>query len=216
MALDKIAHMLTKSLRVLICLGALAFALTAYAENIQLYRYINSDGIKVLDSRIPPEYAQKGYEIISTTGKILKVVPPAPTAEEIAKSDTQKEILFHYEMLSKRYSSIDSIEAARKRRLSNLETSISILNGNVSSLSNQLENQMSAAADREREGKTIPKTLLNQIANSKAELAVAKELLEIRIKEKDEVNKKFDKDIEYFVKGQAIAQKKIEPNTVPN
>lgn len=187
-----------------------------FAEKGAFYRYVNEEGVKVLDTSIPPEYAQKGYEILSASGKVIEVVPPAPTEEEIARQQSQQEILFHYERLRKRYSSVEAIESARKRRLDNLETSVSILNGNISGLQSQLETQMNQAATREREGKTVPTHILDGIANTKAELAVAEELLELRLKEKAKINEKFDQDIEYFVKGEALAQKDSVSGTLPN
>lgn len=180
------------------------------------YRYVNEEGIKVLDKSIPPQYAQNGYEILNKSGQVIEVVPPAPTAEQIARQQSQNEIIFHYERLRKRYSSVAAIESARKRRLENLDTSISILNGNISTLQQQLEAQMNEAATREREGKSVPVHILDTIANSKAELAVAEELLTIRQNEKSDINKKFDKDIEYFVKGEALAQQGIDTDTLPN
>jgi hypothetical protein len=180
------------------------------------YRYLNEEGIKVLDKSIPHEYAQNGYEILNKGGQVIEVVPPATSAEEIARQQSQKEIVYHYERLRKRYSDISGIESARKRRLENLETSISILNGNISTLQQQLQTQMNEAATREREGKMVPTHVLDSIANSKAELAVAEELLTIRLNEKSEINKKFDQDIEYFVKGEALAQKGLNSETLPN
>lgn len=196
-----------------------AFSLWVFpgaAEQGVFYRYVNKEGVKVLDTSIPPEYAQKGYEILGKSGNVIEVVPPAPTAEEIARQQSQQEILFRYERLRKRYSDVPAIESARKRRLENLETSISILNGNISTLQSQLENQMNQAATREREGKTVPVHILDAIANSRAELAVAEELLDVRLKEKSKINQQFDKDIEYFVKGEALAQKQVDSDTLPD
>lgn len=196
-----------------------AFSLCIFpsvAEQGAYYRYINKEGVKVLDTSIPPEYAQKGYEILNRSGQVIEVVAPAPTAAEIAQQQSQQEILFHYERLRKRYSDVTAIESARKRRLENLETSISILNGNISTLQSQLENQMGQAATREREGKTVPVHILDAIANSKAELAVAQELLDLRLKEKDKINQQFDKDIEYFVKGEGLAQQQVNSDSLPN
>lgn len=171
------------------------------AEPPKLYRYINDEGSKVLDSKIPPEYVQKGYEILSATGKLIKRVPPAPSAAEIAETDTHKETLIRYEALKRRYSSTQSLEAAKLRHMESLDTSISLLKGNITSLQNQLEAQMEKAANREREGAKVPKTLIEQIANSNNELDQANRLLRSREVEKEKEREKFDKDIELFAKG---------------
>lgn len=188
----------------------------AWAETGAFYRYVNEEGVKVLDTSIPPKYAQQGYEILNKNGQVIEVVPPAPSEEEIARQQSQQEILVHYERLSKRFSTVEAIESARKRRLDNLQTSISILNGNISSLEQQLEDQMNKAATLEREGKNVSALILDGIANAKAELEVAEELLELRLQEKDKINRKFDRDIEYFIKGQALAKQKASSDTLPN
>ncbi len=188
-------------------IGLVCFSHISFADTGAFYRYKNEQGVIVLDTSIPPQYSQKGYEVLNRSMKVIEVVPPAPTDDEIAQQESQNEILFHFERLKKRYSDVKSIESARKRRLENLQTSISILNGNISSLKNQLDMQMNDAATKEREGKNVPVHLLDQINNTKAELAVAEELLEIRRKEEKDINTKFDRDIEYFVKGQALAGK---------
>jgi hypothetical protein len=205
-------------LGLLVCLWTFPILAAPSANNAAgvYYRYVNEEGIKVLDKSIPPQYAQNGYEILNKGGQVIEVVPPAPTAEQIAREQSQNEIMFHYERLRKRYSSIDAIESARKRRMENLDTSISILGGNISTLQQQLETQMNEAATREREGKTVPVHILDAIANSKAEIAVAEELLTIRQNEKSDINKKFDKDIEYFVKGEALAQQGLATDSLPN
>jgi len=199
-----------------LCLAATSVLADSKGSGKQLYRYINNQGVKVLDSSIPPEYVQNGYEVINTSGKLIRVVPPAPTDEQIALNEAKKEIINNYDLLRKRYSSVEAIEAARDRRLVKLDTSISILNGNITSLKNQLGTQMGAAANREREGKAVPDSLLKQIDNSKAELAVAEELQQIRVAEKEAVVDKFEKDIEYFIKGRELAQQQVEPKVIRN
>ena len=114
--------------------ASLTFSLCFYSNVIHagaFYRYVNEEGVKVLDTSIPPEYVQNGYEILNKNGQVIEVVPPAPSEEEIAEKQTEQEILFHYELLRKRYSNVSSIESARKRKLENLETSISIIKGNI-------------------------------------------------------------------------------------
>ena len=209
-------HELNKTLFGVFTLTASLCVFSCLAEPGAFYRYVNDEGVTEIGKNIPPKYVQNGYEILNKNYQTIEVVPPAPSGEEIALQQTQREILQHYDLLRKRYSDVSSIESARKRRLDNLETSISILNGNISTLHQNLKTQMNQAATREREGKVVPTHILDSIANNKAEIAVAEELLEIRLKEKSETNKKFDKDIEYFVKGEALIEKDPGLITLPN
>jgi hypothetical protein len=53
-----------------------------YPANI--YKYTDSNGRTVFNSMIPAEYARNGYEILNERGQVIQVVPPAPTAAELA------------------------------------------------------------------------------------------------------------------------------------
>ena len=61
----------------------LSVLLPALAGAGELYRYVNDKGVIVLDRQgVPPEYIGKGYDVLSDQGRVVRVVPPAPTAEE--------------------------------------------------------------------------------------------------------------------------------------
>lgn len=178
----------------------------AFAQDRLLYRYTNESGVKVLHHSIPPKYAQKGYEVLNESGLVIKVVPPAPTEEEAAAKEAQRRMLERYEDLKRRYSSLQDIEAAKNRRLETVETSISIIRGNISGLTSQLESIMSKAADAERAGRSVPPYLLEQVSATRAELAIAEELLNTRLNEQKEMQEKYQEDVSIFVKGQAWEQ----------
>ncbi|WP_185233536.1 hypothetical protein [Teredinibacter franksiae] len=180
-----------------------AFCANALSQHVY-YRYINEDGVKVLDHSIPPEYAQTGYEVLNASGQVVKVVPPAPSADEIARNAIEREIQERYARLKRRYSSTDDIESAKQRRLRNISTNISILNGNINTLSAQIEGITSKAADFERRGEKVPKKILDDLAAVRVELTIAEELLQIRNTEHQEVISKFDQDILAFAKGEAM------------
>ncbi len=188
--------------------GAAALSLAASASWAEdyLYRYENDQGIKVIHHTIPPEYAQKGYEVLSSSGHRIKVVEPAPTDGDIAKENSERMLRERFSLLKRRYSSIDDIEAAKRRRLKNIETNISILRGNIGSVNVRIENLMSQAADMERAGRTVPSTLLRQLNDTRAELAVTNAALDARIEEYDEVSQRYDDDMATFVAGEKLIQ----------
>ncbi|MCK9503104.1 MAG: hypothetical protein M0Q95_02830 [Porticoccaceae bacterium] len=97
------------------------------------YRYYNAEGNQVMDFSIPPEYTDKGYEILSPSGRLLKKVPArtdadALTAEDIAAQEAQKK---EDAYILRSYSSLDDVDRARKRRLALVEREINILKGNI-------------------------------------------------------------------------------------
>lgn len=195
--------------RFVACLLVMALAglnSDAFSQDRLLYRYTNESGVKVLQHSIPPKYAQNGYEVLNESGQVIKVVPPAPTEEEAAAKEAQRQMLARYEDIKRRYSSLQDMEAAKNRRLETLETSISIIRGNISGLTSQLESIMSKAADAERAGRNVPPYLLEQVSATRAELAIAEELLNTRLTEEKEMQEKYQEDVAIFVKGQAWEQ----------
>jgi len=176
---------------------------SASAQHVY-YRYINKEGVKVLDQSIPPEYAQSGYEVLNASGQVVKVVPPAPSEEELERNALERETQEKYARLKRRYSSSEAIESAKQRRLKNIDTNITVLKGNITSLNNHMDELMSQAANAERQGRKVPQHLLDKMQNTRDELAVAKELLGIRKHERQEVIDKFDEDKRWFSRGEAL------------
>lgn len=184
-------------------LGAGSLAPSGYAQG-KLYRYLNDDGIKVISSSIPPQYVGRGYEILNPNGRVLQVVEPEPTLEDREAFERERALKAEYEELARRYSSVKDIEAARDRRLASLETNISILKGNISNLSNQIEEQMRSAAKFERDGQKVPAYIFNNIDGLRAEVRSAEMVLQERVEEHQEIFDKFANDVALFEKGQAL------------
>ena len=64
----------------------LGLLLPLWANAAEMYRYTNAQGITVIDRQgVPSEFIAKGYEVLNEQGRVVRVVPPAPTAEEMQK-----------------------------------------------------------------------------------------------------------------------------------
>jgi chromosome segregation ATPase len=174
-----------------------------FAEQI-LYRYVDEQGIKVINYSIPAKYTVEGYEVISPSGQILKVVPPALTAEELEKKGELRKLQQDFALLQRRYASAEDMQAAKLRRLVNINTNISILKGNISGIKTRMANLMSTAADQERSGKQVSAQLLQQLINARAELAVGKSALNRRLEEYKRVSDKFDNDLVTYNRGLTV------------
>lgn len=187
-------------------LGAAVLTLSsAYSTaEINLYRYINDDGIQVIDHSIPASLVKNGYEIININGQVLKVVPPARTAEEIKAEADRKRLASEYERIKKRYASVEDLEAAKKRKLESIDTAISILESNIHSINNRRNELMAQAANQERSGRNVTQDLLNQLETAKAELEVAESSLDARRQEYEDVVDKFNAEVAIFEKGKEL------------
>ncbi|MEJ2416647.1 MAG: hypothetical protein P8Y45_06890 [Exilibacterium sp.] len=175
---------------------------TALAGNKVFYRYVNDEGVKVLNHTIPPEYAQKGYEILSATGHVIKVVEPAISKEEgeklAAERRARKELALWDASLRRRYSSVADIEAAKKRKLLELEANMSVLNTNIEGLKEQIETMQSKAAQIERSGREVSESLLANLKGLHVEMENTKAQVVQRKEEYRRLLEKYDRDIERF------------------
>lgn len=201
--------------------AGLAFCLSLFMSNswgqLQYYRYVNKDGVKVISHSIPPEYAQKGYEVITHTGQVVQVVPPAPEPEdrqaELEKRAAERALLAEYEVLARRYSAVEDIYSARDRRLAHLDATIAILRSNIGNLNGQIDDLMSKAAEAERSGREVPKNILSSIEEIKAERATTEDKLQRRITEHDSIHAEYDKAVELFKQGSALEMSNRSINT---
>lgn len=145
----------------------------AQAEKKMFYRYTTNEGHKVVSQTIPPQYIRNGYELLTISGEIVKVVAPAPAeadaervanerkaAKERAKTDLE---------LRRKYSSVKDIESAKIRNLQELQNTVNILQANLSSVKLQLKAQEAHAASIERSGKTVTAEVLKNITTLRTE-----------------------------------------------
>lgn len=188
----------------LILLVLIGFSVEAANNAAQrsYYRYIDDQGVKVITHQIPPEYAQKGYEVVTLHGEVLRVVEPAPSAEEAEEAERQRLHKIKMEEwdaeLRRRYSSVEDIEAAKKRKLDQVQTSIKILESNIYNLKTQIASQHSYAAESERQGKKVSKSLLTTLAALEEELKLTEEQLAHRRDQYADFIDKYEKDKQRF------------------
>ncbi|UVE17705.1 DUF4124 domain-containing protein [Pseudomonas sp. LS44] len=155
------------SLRVVLLLGSL---LPFAAQATELYRYVNDKGVTVLDRQgVPPQYIGGGYEVLNDQGRVVKVVPPAPSREEMQRQLAEKARASSDAQLLRLYSTLDDVDRAKGRKLAELDGVIGVARGNLQSLRTQQASLQSQAADQERAGRQVPEHLVAQIGNLKAE-----------------------------------------------
>lgn len=182
-------------------LGDLAMAQQKHSAVI--YRYKNSDGVTVMDSKIPPEYVNNGYEIVSRSGKVIKTVAPVPQGAEaeqmLQEKQKQEEQAREDLQLRRSYSNVADIDAAKTRNLESLRGNIAILESNLVSARKRLQDYQAQAAAVERSGRPLGDDLLKNINNLVKEEKDIQAQIKQREQEYSEVEKKFDRDRERFI-----------------
>lgn len=188
---------------------ALAATASVQAQSRQMYRYTNGEGNQVVDFQVPPEFVASGYEVLSSTGALLSVVPKQLEAGELedlstqemrerAAQDERERLRKWDESLLLRYSTIEDIEAARARALRDLRIRVSILKGKLRSLKQQVENYQAQAADQERLGNAVDGEHLQAIDDLRSEITVTERAVTDRQNEIAAVDADYNRDVERF------------------
>lgn len=175
----------------------------------ELYRYKDASGVSVINDRLPPEIAALGYEVLSETGVLLRVVPPKKTPEQLEALDAQESDVERAqrqaeqqrkadELLLIRYSSIDDIKAARERSLQALQIRANILRSNLRSMAQQMGNYQAEAAAIERLGQPLDQERIDVIKSLRARIETSQRALSDREQEVNEVTQAYQDDIDRF------------------
>lgn len=169
------------------------------------FKLIDEKGRTVIKETLTPDEARRGYEIISKSGNVIKVVAPELSDEDYdAMSEAQKltmlkkehedrEARYNLDLLLK-YSNLNDLHAERERKLREFDISISILKGNLAVLRENAERQRSVAASIERNGHPVPEKIQSNIAEIEREMNEARESIEKRTEEKQGISSKYDAD----------------------
>ena len=190
-------------------LASLGMVLPVAAAAADFYRYTNDQGVFVVDDHVPPEHVKKGYEVVNEKGVVIRVVPRELTPEEQEVADAEKlqaerakaeqqRLKEWDESLLMRYSTIEDIEAAKKRALMDLHIRVSILKSNKRSLKQQVENYQAEAAEMERMGREVDVARLSKIEDLQSEMATTDRAIVDRENEIEAVSAAYDADIQRF------------------
>ena len=192
----KVAHIFTLIL-------ALGLANAAHGE---LYKYVNEDGVTVLDSHVPARYVKNGYSILSLDGRVLEVVPRALTDEEIrirdealaeqrAREKAERERKIADQNLLRIYGSPEDVVRARDTKLASIEGFINTSRGNVARLESQKRNLETQLANIERAGGSISKERLNQIRSIDNRIRNNEAEIQEKLTEIDQLRASFSADL---------------------
>ena len=191
----------------------LLVSLSTQADN--LYRYKNDVGGTVVDWRVPPEFAGRGYEVLNAQGQVVEVVPRQLSSGELQNKDLvkrlQQEAKLERARLAKwdkflllRYSTVEDIDAARDRALRDLKIRLSILASNQRTARNRLESVLARVADMERRGDVPLEQDLDAIAALRADIANTGRAIKEREAQVLEVTDSFDEDRSRFIQLQDV------------
>lgn len=199
-----------------ICL--LAAGQTAYGK---MYKWIDDKGEIYYSDQVPPGHVKHKRHTLNESARVINVEEAAKTKAQWEREKRLHALqLNHAKMVAKQKAN-DKVLLATYRNVKDMSTTldvklmainglINVSKGNLSRLEHQLQEQEKKAAYKEREGKIVPKKLLNAINSSKEQMRLS--ALEIKkYQVKKEISKKeFEADIKRFI---FLSQSETEKNS---
>ncbi|MEX2327899.1 MAG: hypothetical protein WD558_09215 [Pseudomonadales bacterium] len=172
----------------------------------ELYKYVNEDGVTVLDSHVPARYVKNGYTILSLDGRVLEVVPRALSEDEIRQRDrelaAQRRLEEEREAreladenLLRLYSRPEDVIRARDSKLASIRGFIETSNGNIERLEEQKSEIEAELANIERAGGTISKARLDRIRTIDTRIKAISKEIEDKEREIDQLRGSFAADL---------------------
>lgn len=191
--------------------------LTAFgclAVNAELYSWIDENGHIHYSDRVPVSDVRQERKVFTQKGRYLETIPAAKTKEQrereareaLIKAREQEEKArrrAHDRMLMATFSSVDELERARNDRLAIVNTAMAILEGKLAELHTKLDQLQARVADAEKRGQDPAQRITTGLRQTRQRLQATQSQLEAKLKEKEEIEVRFAKDIERFSELQA-------------
>lgn len=195
-----------RALAVKILLFVFGAAVLVPVASAELYKYVNEDGVTVLDSHVPARYVKNGYSILSMDGRVLEVVPRALSDREIEERDSElaeqrtkekfeREQKIADQNLMRIYGGPEDVVRARDTKLASIEGFINTSRGNLARLESQKRTLESQLADIERAGGTISKERLVQVRSVEMRIRNNEAEIEEKMAEMDQLRADFTADL---------------------
>jgi chromosome segregation ATPase len=196
-------------------IAVLALALLPLAAGAQSFRCVGTDGKKYYGSTVPPQCLGQPVEQLSSQGTVLRRIDPqGDEKQRVAKEadadkkrkegDIAREAQRRNRALLATYSSDKDIEEARGRALADNEKQIKDIQSRIDTIKKrqagfdkEMEFYREAPAPKGGKAKPGPKAppkLVEDIQNAETDLQSQVNLIEIKKKEVEAINAKYDED----------------------
>jgi len=172
----------------------------------ELYKYINEDGVTVLDSHVPARYVKDGYTILSLDGRVMEVVERALSELEIRERDrtrvadeirerNQRERQVADQNLLRIYGTPEDVIRARDTKLLSIKGFISVSDSNLQRLEAQKRAVETELADIERSGGQIPADRIDYMRGLELRILQSEREIAEKMREIDQLGETYAADL---------------------
>ena len=174
--------------------------------NIQCWT--DENGNRACGDSVPPQHSQGGFSVYTSEGIKIKEIDRAPSKEEIAAKERQKEKeLQHQEQRKKDealvalFSTERDIELARAGALSSIDGQLQSLQTILDGIKSNREDLL-LSYERSQDNESVTKSQLEaiqrNIARVKKRIADNEATLQNKLKERETINKEYDDYVQRY------------------
>lgn len=189
--------------------AALAASSFVNSAEAKTYRWVDENGQVHYSDHLPPKDVNRAYSVMSKEGITVDKVEKAKTKEELeeeARRQQQelereqrvKEQAAYDHILLDTYTAVSDLEDTRDRYIATLEGLIKVAQHKLSNLNRDLENFRRSAANLERNGKTVPPDLSQDIAKLQSQVEAEHSFIAAQRAQQKKVREKFAADIRRY------------------
>jgi hypothetical protein len=175
----------------------------------KMYKWVDEHGETKFSDQVPPEESQYRRESLNKKGQSIAVTEEAKTKEQQAIDNrlsdlkkAQEKIIAQQaandKVLLSTFRNVKDMEASLYATMQSLDAQKNVAQGNLKRVESQLESQQKKAAELERNGKKVPKTVLDEIQQTEAQIQVAYAEINKQIEKKNRAKAEFEANIERF------------------
>jgi hypothetical protein len=193
----------TRALLRTAALYALLFAGTAAAAEV--YRWVDEDGEVHYSESLPPDYQDKGHDVLNTQGMVTVEEEPQELPRDASGLPRPKAQYSEAEMqqrmdnfLMLRYESEQEILDAMNVEIKQLNYDRRLLEGSRAGAEKAFRDHIKLAADRQRAGLEVEPATVREINRNRAELAEVEAALDGLRQREDAIQADFDKQLERY------------------
>lgn len=196
---------------------------SAFGENpATLYRWVDENGVIHYTDRLPPSEVEKGHAELTEQGLRVRVVPPAPSLEEIRMEKelqhlrAQQARLIDQQKSADRallrtFSSVEDLLMARDRKIAVIEAAIQIDRGNIRRQQEWLQERRAEVTSMEQENKPVPQQLTDGIHKSEGYVREFYATMVEREQQKEKIRQDFSRDLKRFRQLRDIPDDQMSP-----
>lgn len=184
----------------------LAFGMNLPLHAGKLYKWVDEKGQVHYGDSIPPEYAEQGRSELNKQGMTVKKTDAAKTPEQLAEEERQQQLkaeekkraeeqAAYDQTLLRTYSSEDDIIRSRDQKLAALDTTLSITQGNLSTVTKQLNELNKRAEGLQGAGKPLPEKLQKDISALEARRQQYQDFIQAKQAEQDKIREKTEAEL---------------------